>query len=504
MESNLRVYNTLTKQKEPFTTVVPGKVTMYVCGPTVYKPSHLGHMVGPVIFDSVKRYLVYLGYEVKFVVNITDVDDKLIVEAPKQGISVSELAERVTKDYVENLQKLNVTGIDLMPRATHHIGDILEIIQGLISKEYAYPAGGDVYFDVTKDDDYGKLCNRDPEQLEAGARIEVSEKKRSPGDFALWKSAKPGEPAWDSPWGKGRPGWHIECSAMSMKLLGKTLDIHGGGLDLQFPHHENELAQSESYNGCTFVNYWMHNGLMRIHSQASKIKGDHAEPQKMSKSLGNEIVVREIFKRHQPETLRFFLLATHYRRPIDYSEERLEEVRRGLDGFYRFFERYERIAKKSFFSLTALPGKGVGNEGESTEFAALRARFLEHMDDDFNTGGAIGDLHELLTSLNRFADAKQLEGGSASAADLHLFDRGVLYVRELSQILGVFEQPLEKSKTGDAEEQLVGGLMQLLIDLRGEARKAKNFALGDQIRKRLTELGVTLEDRPSGTIWRKE
>ena len=511
MNSNLRVYNTLTKQKEPFKTVVPGKVTMYVCGPTVYKPSHLGHMVGPVIFDTVKRYLVYLGYEVKFVVNITDVDDKLIIEAPKQGISVSELAERVTRDYVENLKKLNVTGIDQMPRATHHIGDIIEIIEGLIRKEYAYPANGDVYFDVTRDDDYGKLCNRDPEQLEAGARIEVSDKKRSPGDFALWKSAKPGEPAWDSPWGKGRPGWHIECSAMSMKLLGQTLDIHGGGLDLQFPHHENELAQSESYNGCTFVNYWMHNGLMRIHSQASKIKDASplapggrgvggeggTEPQKMSKSLGNEIVVSEIFKRHQAETLRFFLLATHYRRPIDYSEERLEEVRRGLDGFYRFFERFERITKKSFFTLPA----SVGGEGE---FADLRKRFLDHMDDDFNTGGAVGVLYELLSALNRFADACQLELGKGSADDVKTFEQGVAYLKELSRILGIFEKPLEKPKADDASHQLVGGLMQLLIDLRAEARKAKNFALGDQIRKRLTELGVTLEDRPAGTIWRKE
>ncbi len=503
MDHNLRVYNTLTRQKEPFKTVEPGKVSMYVCGPTVYKPSHLGHMVGPVIFDTVKRYLTYLGYQVKFVVNITDVDDKLIIEAPKQGISVSELAERVTKDYVENLKKLSVTSIDLMPRATHHIADIIEIISGLIGKGCAYAAAGDVYFDVTKDDDYGKLCNRDPEQLEAGARIEVSERKRSPGDFALWKSAKPGEPAWESPWGMGRPGWHIECSAMSMKLLGKTLDIHGGGLDLQFPHHEIELAQSESYNECTFVNYWMHNGLMRIHSQASKIKDDKpgagSEPQKMSKSLGNEIVVHKLFQRGvQPETLRFFLLATHYRRPIDYSEERLEEVGRGLDGFYRLFERFERVAGKSFHALAALPqGKADG------PFAELRKRFLDHMDDDFNTGGAVGVLYELLSALNRFADVKQLETGSATPEDGAAFEQGVLYLKELSQILGVFLQPQEKPAADDASRQLVAGLMQLLIDLRSEARKAKNFALGDQIRKRLTDLGVTLEDRAGGTNWRQ-
>src|SRR5438128_4684506 len=342
----LRVYNTLTGQKEPFETVQPGKASMSVCRPTVYKPSHVGHMVGPVIFDTVKRYLAYLGYAVTFVVNITNVDNKLIVQASKQNTTVEELANRVTEDYVRNLERLNVTSIDHMPRATQYIGDIIAMIQGLIDRGFAYPANGDVYFDVARDPDYGKLCNRDPEQLEAGARIEVSDKKRNPGDFALWKGAKPGEPKWDSPWGPGRPGWHIECSAMSMQLLGKTLDIHGGGLDLQFPHHENELAQSESYNGATFVRYWMHNGLMKTGTE------------KMSKSKGNEIVVAELLKRHEPETLRFFLLSTHYRRPIDYSEERLEEVRRGLDGFYRFFERCQRIGKTSFYDLPSPSGRG--------------------------------------------------------------------------------------------------------------------------------------------------
>src|SRR5439155_6192876 len=250
----LRVYNTLTRQKDPFRTVQPGKVGMYVCGPTVYKPSHIGHMVGPVIFDTVKRYLTHLGFKVNWVVNITDVDDKLIVRARELGTTVKDLAEKMTADYFACLKRLNVTGVDQFPRATEHIPGMIAMMQRLITKGYAYAAGGDVYFDITKDEDYGKLCNRDPEQLEAGSRIEVSDKKRNPGDFALWKSAKPGEPSWDSPWGPGRPGWHIECSAMSMKLLGRTLDLHGGGLDLQFPHHENELAQSESFNGVPFVN----------------------------------------------------------------------------------------------------------------------------------------------------------------------------------------------------------------------------------------------------------
>src|SRR5216684_2367210 len=335
----LRVYNTLTRQKEPFQTVQPGKVGIYVCGPTVYKPSHVGHMVGPVIFDTVKRYLQYLGYDVTLVVNITDVDDKLIVRAKELGTTVKDLAEKMTADYLACLKKLNVTGINFLPKATEHIGDMVGIIGKLINKGFAYAAAGDVYFDISKDPDYGKLCNRDPEQLEAGSRIEVSEKKRNPGDFALWKGAKPGEPAWESPWGPGRPGWHIECSAMSMKFLGRTLDIHGGGLDLQFPHHENELAQSESFSGQTFVKYWMHNGLLKMGTA------------KMAGSVGNVVNVVDLLKQYSPETVRFLLLSTHYRSPIEWSEDRLGEVKRSLGGFYRFFERYQQLTRTDFYGL---------------------------------------------------------------------------------------------------------------------------------------------------------
>jgi cysteinyl-tRNA synthetase len=489
----LRVYNTLSKQDEVFETVEPGKVGMYVCGPTVYKPSHVGHMVGPVIFDAIKRYLTYLGYKVTLVINITDVDDKLILQAQKQHITVPELAERVTADYLANLRRLGVTGVDAMPRATQHIDDIVRMIKGLIDKGFAYAAGGDVYFDVSRDPDYGKLCHRDPAQLEAGARIEVSEKKRNPGDFALWKGAKPGEPSWESPWGPGRPGWHIECSAMSMRFLAQTLDIHGGGLDLQFPHHENELAQSESFTGVPFVRYWMHNGLMKVGTG------------KMSKSQGNEIVVTELLQRHDPQTLRFFLLRTHYRRPIDYSEERLEEVRRELDNFYRFFERYERIGGGSFYALEAPATKSAFSaEGTNREFLVEvhrhRHAFLECMDADFNTGGAVGMLHELLTTLNRFADVRQLESPTADSIALAEFRRAVVVLKELSHILGLFSVSPGSEKKGQGT--LVDGLMQLLIDLRAEARKAKNFAVSDQIRQRLTQLGVTLEDRPGGTGWR--
>ena len=515
MEHRLRVYNTLTRQKEPFNPVTPGKVGMYVCGPTVYKPSHIGHMVGPVIFDTVKRYLTYLGYGVTWIVNITDVDDKLIHRAKELGTTVKELSERMTADYVECLKKLNVVGIDRMPKATDHIAEMIEMMRGLIDKGHAYAAGGDVYFDVTRDPDYGKLCNRDPERLEAGARIEVSDKKRNPGDFALWKGAKPGEPSWDSPWGPGRPGWHIECSAMSMKYLGKTFDIHGGGLDLQFPHHENELAQSESYTGQTFARYWMHNGLLKMGTA------------KMAGSVGNVINVVDLLAKHSPETVRFLLLSTHYRSPIEYSEERLHEIRRSLDGFYRFFERYARITRSAFHDLE-VPGHHTDVDRDEFEqnkyYEAVgehREEFRRCMDDDFNTGGAVGSLFELLKSLNRWADSERLDNPGVSNVTLNYFRRGVIVLRELSAILGVFSQPPQEE--ANSADQLIPGLMQLLkdlgaepgaasdaqslmqllIELRAEARKAKNFAQADLIRKRLTELSVTLEDRAGGTGWRR-
>ncbi len=484
----LRVYNTLTRQKEPFETVVPGKVGMYVCGPTVYKPSHIGHMVGPVIFDTVRRYLTYLGYEVTFVINITDVDDKLIKRAQELRTTVKALAEQMTANYLECLHRLGVEGITHLPKATEHIPDMIRLIGGLIDKGHAYAAGGDVYFDVPRDPDYGKLSRRDPEQMEAG---EVSEKKRNPGDFALWKASKPGEPSWDSPWGPGRPGWHIECSAMSTRYLGETLDIHGGGDDLKFPHHENELAQSESYTGRLFVRYWMHNGLLKMGAT------------KMAGSVGNVVNVAGVLKQFDAETVRFLLLSTHYRSPIEYSEERLAETRKAVGGFHRFFERYQRITGASFYELPAPTRAGAfAASGDFlTEVAELRTRFLECMDDDFNTGGAVGVLFELLTALNRFADAQQLEGGKPDATKVSEFRQAVVAFKELSQLLGLFRAP--PAAAGGAQEELVVGMVQLLIDLRAEAKKAKNYTLADQIRARLGQLGVTLEDRAGGTDWRR-
>jgi cysteinyl-tRNA synthetase len=508
----LRVYNTLTGQKEPFVPVTDGKVGIYCCGPTVYMNSHIGHMVGPVIFDTVKKYLTYLGYRVTLVINITDVEDKLINQAAKEGTTVASLAERVTADYLRNLKSLGVDSIDYMPRATDNIEGIIRVTRGLIDKGFAYVAGGDVYFDVTRDEDYGKLSHRDPEALQAGARIEPSQLKRNPGDFALWKGAKPGEPAWDSPWGRGRPGWHIECSAMSMRYLGETFDIHGGGLDLVFPHHENEIAQSESYTGKTFARYWMHNGLLQRSGDARKLGGRRVgdlpdqEVEKMSKSKGNIVTITDLLARHRPETVRFFLLATHYRRPIDFSDDRIEEVSRGMHAFYRFFERYQRITGESYFNVPPFnPLTQSGAQSEPPELLgelnAQRVRFLEAMDDDFNTGGAIGVLYDILRLLNGVTDrAERDESSKNDELLLQLLRGGVAIVRELTSILGIFSAPV--ADAGKPPNDLTAKLIELFIDLRKQARTQKNFSLADDIRKRLGELGVTLEDRSDATSWR--
>ncbi len=489
---SLRVYNTLSQSKEPFQTVHPGKVGMYVCGPTVYSPSHIGHMVGPVIFDTIKRYLVYLGYEVTWVVNITDVDDKLIIQAQKDGTTVQELARLVTKDYLECLAALGVDGIDQMPRATEHISEIVAITQSLIDKDFAYESEGDVYFNVSKAAAYGKLSHRDPEELLAGARIEPSALKRHPGDFALWKRSKPGEPSWQSPWGPGRPGWHIECSAMSMKYLGKHFDIHGGGLDLVFPHHENELVQSESFSGETFASFWMHNGLLT------------KEGRKISKSdPGTIVLMSDLLKAHRSDTLRALLLSSHYRRPIDFGPHRLDEIERGLRLFYRAFERFEELTGERFDQLTAATRRQAFDPGGSSllqEIAEHRQRFLDAMDDDFNTGGALGELFEMVHAINRFANQMKPAASPETASQLVEYRAGMLALKEMSQILGLFRQrPAAAQPAGDT---LTEPLIELLIELRAWLRKEKNFALADEIRNRLTKLGVTLEDRPERTRWR--
>lgn len=506
---SLRVYNTLTREKEPFETLRPGQVTMYLCGPTVYKPAHIGHMVGPVIFDTVKRYLAYRGYEVTFVINITDVDDKLINKAKELDTDVKLLAEEMIEDYFDNLKLMGVDSVDHFPRATGYIEEMQGMIQSLIDKGYAYPLGGDVYFSVTQDTDYGKLSGRSLEQMLAGTRVEANDRKQNPADFALWKASREGEPAWDSPWGPGRPGWHIECSVMSCSLLGESIDIHGGGLDLMFPHHENELAQSESATAQPFVRYWMHNGLMQSGKQSGKVGGQHdrhgdsTEDQianKLAGSAGAESVKSAVFAHHHPEAVRFFLLSTHYRSPIDFSLENIARTEKSMEGFYRMFETFERITGQSVYDLPA-PTK----RDETTELSALphelhqtvadlRDRFWEAMDDDFNTGGAIGMLFELRRSINAaMAESPPLATGGLTTL-LTLF-------KELANVLGVFRQPVQQQ--AGADDTFVNGLMELILDIRQEARADKNWSVADTIRDRLAALNVVIEDSRDGARWHR-
>jgi cysteinyl-tRNA synthetase len=503
-QMSLRIYNSLTRQKELFQPVAPGKVGMYLCGPTVYKPPHIGHMVGPIIFDAVKRYLAYKGFDVTWVVNITDVDDKLIDAAAEQGTAVAALAERYTSEYHECLAALGVDTIDRFPKASEHMPEIIRMCQTLIDKGFAYAADGNVWFDVVKDQDYGKLSHRRPEEQESGARSLEGSGKRSPADFAVWKAAKPGEPMWDSPWGRGRPGWHIECSAMSSKYLGETFDIHGGGMDLMFPHHENELAQSESATGKTFVKYWLHNGLTRFNTK--KISGSDAKTEEGRKVL-SLVAARKLIGDYGPELLRYTLLSTHYRSPIDFSEDVIASSKKGLTTFHRLFERVERLTGQP------LPDKGPDMDTASRDLLevppvagfvrdvlSFKMKFLEMMDDDFNTAGAIAVLHELAGATNALIESSRVEK-SKSPESLQAITAAAQTAKNLGQLLGLFRfRPEPPREVG----RLTDGLMTLLTNLRNDARKTKNFALADAIRKGLTELGVTLEDRPDGTGWRKE
>ncbi|REJ68308.1 MAG: cysteine--tRNA ligase [Planctomycetota bacterium] len=521
----IQVYNSLTRSKAPLEPVTPGHVGIYLCGPTVYDKAHIGHMVGPVIFDTIKRYLTYCGYQVTWVVNVTDVDDKLIKRSAERGISMSQLAEEMTQDYLDNLAGMGVDGIDHMPKATESMDAIIAFTAGLIDKGFAYEVEGDVFFDVAKDPQYGKLTNRSVDELQ-GEGGGAAAKKRSAADFALWKAAKQGEPAWESPWGAGRPGWHIECSAMSKLLLGETFDIHGGGLDLVFPHHENEVAQSECLHGAPMAKVWMHNGLLRASAAAGKVggraereageAGDQgaaddagadiaaATAQKMSRSKGAGGLADQIAK-FGGEKIRFCLLRTHYRSTVLFGEEALEESGTGLETFYRFFKRFERVTGGSFYELAPATTRAAGafDAGDDALLATVadcRQRFLAAMDDDFNTGSAIGDLFELVRTLNKFVDQENLEGaGKSDAAKLATLTQGATTLRELAGILGLFRAPVDAG--GGASDELVGKLMELFIELRTAARKNKDFAMADKIRDDLANLGVTLEDRPDGTDW---
>lgn len=497
----LRVYNTLTHEKEIFEPVRPGKVGIYLCGPTVYQESHIGHAVGPVIFDAIKRYLVYKGYEVTWVVNVTDVEDKIIREAAKEGCNVLELAERIGRSYRNALAQLGVHRIDHMPKASEHVAEIIAMIERLCEKGCAYESRGDVYFDVTRDEDYGKLSNRRLED-QAGQRELASQEKRNPGDFALWKAAKPNEPpemCFDSPWGAGRPGWHIECSAMSMKYLGETFDFHGGGMDLIFPHHENEIAQSESYSGKPFAKYWLHNGLTRLNTK----KVSKSDPE-MQAAL-QKMTLSHLLKHHDGELLRFFILSTHYRRPIEFSDEEIEGRRKGLETFYRLFERVERTAGGSPYDDLPTMHRPRFEDWDAAHHGFIQAildqrtNFLDAMDDDFNTAGAISILFQSASIINRFMDQHQVE----TTTNEKLRALALAATRTLvedARILGLFEKPVKVD--GAAGDSITNKLLALLVQLRNDAKKEKNYALADKIRNDLAALGVTLEDRPDGTQWR--
>ena len=450
----MKIHNTLSGKTEDF-EALDGKVNMYVCGITPYSASHIGHAMMSVIFDVVRRYLEFKGYDVRHIQNFTDIDDKMILAANSTGIDVADLAESNIADYLAEMDALNVARAHEYPRATAEIGKITEIIAKLIEKGYAYPVAGDVYFRVNRDEDYGKLSHRDLDGLIAGARVEVDERKEDAMDFALWKSQKPGEPAWDSPWGMGRPGWHIECSAMAIKYLGSSIDIHGGGRDLIFPHHENEIAQSESFTDeVPFSRFWMHNGMLRLGED------------KMSKSIGNIVTVGEALSSYSPDALRLFFLSSHYRAPLLYTEA-------NVAGQERALERLKNAVRPA----------SAASVGSTIDVSPAKAQFVEAMDDDFNTPRALAAMFDLAREINRGKD----EGADVLGAQDTL--------RELSGVLGI-------SLDETAETSGAGPFVQMLVNVRTELRAARQFDIADSIRDRLSELGVTIEDTPEGTEWR--
>ena len=463
---SIKLYSTLSRRKEDFETIEPGKVRMYVCGVTVYHKAHIGHAMFALVFDVIRRYLEYRGYAVRHVMNFTDVDDKIINRANQLGVNPFELAEGYIREFQQNLADLNVLPATINPRATQEIDLIIKMIEGLIEKGFAYPLDGDVYFRVDKDPDYGKLSGRRLDDMQAGARIDVDNRKENPMDFALWKASKPGEPAWDSPWGQGRPGWHIECSAMNLNHLGEQIDIHGGGNDLIFPHHENEIAQTESLTGKQFARYWVHNGMLQLSGE------------KMSKSLGNLVSIDDFLAKHKADSLRFLILNSGYRNPLSYSDEIVEQADRAI----------ERLQSGLRPAESASVGASTQDlEDLQKQMVATRAGFEQSMDDDFNSAGALGYLFELVRVINQ----ARAEGATAAqlspAQDL---------LKELTGVLGL---RLENSRAGD---QAVEPFIQLLIDLRLELRAQKLYQLSDLIRNRLLDMGVILEDGKGGTSWR--
>ncbi len=465
----MKLFNTMTRQKEEFVPIHPGEVRMYTCGPTVYNFIHVGNARPMIMFDLLRRYLEYRGYKVTFVQNFTDVDDKIIKRANEEGISAQEVAEKYIGEYFTDAHGLGVHDATIHPKATENMQQIIELVQTLIDKGYAYESNGDVYYRTLKFKDYGKLSHQPLEDLQAGARIAVGEHKEDPMDFALWKAAKPGEPALESPWGMGRPGWHIECSAMSNRYLGKTIDLHCGGMDLQFPHHENEIAQSEAANGCEFVHYWLHNGFLNIDNQ------------KMSKSLGNFFTVREAATAYGYETIRFFMLSAHYRSPLNYSRESLEQAQAALDRLYTARDNLD------FLCENGEDGPMTAEEQKVADgLPTFRERFQTAMDDDLNTADAMGVLFDLVRTVNTALEGKPTKALAEACRAMF---------RELIDVMGL----LYARKKADSLDEKV----EAMIAARQQARKEKNFAEADRIRDELKAMGIELMDTPQGVKWKQ-
>lgn len=467
----MKFYNTLTRKKEEFKPLVENEVKMYSCGPTVYNYFHIGNARPFIIFDTLRRYLLYRGNKVTFVQNFTDIDDKMIKKANEEGITVKELAGKFIAEYFKDAEGLGIQKADVHPKATENIDAIIELIQRLIDKGFAYAVNGDVYFSTKNFNDYGKLSQQSLEDLQLGARIDVDERKSDAMDFALWKAQKPGEPAWESPWGKGRPGWHIECSAMANKYLGETIDIHSGGQDLIFPHHENEIAQSEAANGKPFANYWLHNGFINVNNQ------------KMSKSLGNFFTVRDVVKHFEYEVVRFFMLSAHYRSPINFSDELLEQAKNGLDRIYNCLENLKYLEKNS--ASAALGEDEIKLKEKLTEF---KQKFIDAMEDDLNTADAISVIFEMVKEINTSVTAT-----SNTSAETIVYS--IKLLKELGGVLGLLQNEKEDSLDKEVEE---------LIEKRQQARKEKNWKAADEIRDKLKEMGIVLEDTPQGVKWSKK
>lgn len=470
----LQIYNTLSRRKEEFKPIKAPKVGMYVCGVTVYDECHVGHARALINFDVVYRYLSHKGYKVTFVRNFTDVDDKIIARAEKENIPWDEISRRYIETFHRDMESLGVKKPTFEPKATEHIADMLELISKLEKKKIAYAQSGDVFYSVRTKSDYGKLSGKRIEELEAGARIEIQESKKDPLDFALWKKSKPGEPLWESPWGQGRPGWHIECSAMSMKLLGETFDIHGGGRDLSFPHHENEIAQSEGATGKPFARYWIHNGFVNINAE------------KMSKSKGNFLTIRELLEIYHPEVVRFFILAAHYRSPLDYTEQNMDNAKLSLGRWYSTLER-----------LNATPS-GADEKGDvATKISKLSGEVTAAMDDDFNTAKVVGLLFDLVRDLNKQLD----EGKSLGRKARDELTKVIAQVHEVMGVFGSDPSAFLQAQTHRALQKstLTPGVIEAKITDRNAARKNKDYAQADVIRKELLEAGVQIKDNPDGT-----